>query len=72
MDAVVAALVGGVTQLQRMVAGQGGGPLFRVRSVLSPCGALPARLLFTVLVRVGTLSVCPAVLVSGWSMAGQA
>ncbi len=31
MDAMVAALVGGVAQLQAVIAGQGSGPLFRVR-----------------------------------------
>ena len=34
MDAVVAALISGVTQLQRMVVGEGAGPLFRVRTML--------------------------------------
>ncbi len=31
MDATVAALISGVAQLQAIIAGQGSGPLFRVR-----------------------------------------
>ena len=35
MDAVATALVGGVAQLQAVIAsGQGSGPLFRVRATL--------------------------------------
>ena len=61
MDAVVAALVGGVTQLQRLVAGQASGPLFRVRSVLSPWRCIarhPAG--HRCIGAAGTLSACPA------------